>query len=300
MLKDNLLIDIEGVEVELNKDLSKFSTMRLKAYGDLITVGSVEALSSVLKKLKESKIEFIVLGMGANQLLKRESSLPYLMIKFPFDKNSLNEKKEIYTLPASVRLSVLTSHASKFALKGWEVFTGVPATLGGAIFMNAGTGLGEIGELVTKVWLMNSNGESRCVEINKSSFSYRKNNFVEAGEVIYQVEMKHFGEDSEVTEVIRKYLGRRNATQPMKEKTCGCVFKNSNFDGLPCPAGKFVDIIGLKGLQVGGIRISDIHGNFMENCDDATYDDVVALINIVQREMKLQFGVDFELEVKAK
>lgn len=297
---DKLLAGVNDVEVELNKDLSKFSTMRLRAVGDLITVNSIDGLKEVLIKLGEKGIRFIVIGMGANQLLKRESELPYLMLKFPFDKSNLDNVQEKYILPASVRLSTLTSHASKFGLKGWEVFTGVPASIGGAVFMNAGTGLGEIGELVTKVWTMNSKGESHCHEVVAGSFSYRKNNFVEPGEVIYQVEMEHKGLDKEVTEVIRNYLARRNATQPMKEKTCGCVFKNSEFKGLPCPAGKFVDILGIKGLQVGGIRVSETHGNFMENFDDASFDDVITLINIVKREMKLQFGVDFELEVKAK
>jgi len=297
---DKLLSNIPDVVIELEKDLSKFSTMRLRAVGDLITVESEDGLREVLLRLGKEDIKFIVIGMGANQLLKRESPVPYLMLKFPFDKSALESVQENYILPASVRLSSLTSHASKFGLKGWEVFTGVPASIGGAVFMNAGTGLGEIGELVTKVWTMNSAGESFCHETNASSFSYRKNNFVAPGEVIYQVELKNNGIDKEVSEVIRNYLARRNETQPMKEKTCGCVFKNSKFNGLPCPAGKFVDILGIKGLQVGGIRVSETHGNFMENFDDASFDDVITLINIVKREMKLQFGVDFELEVKAK
>jgi len=297
---DKLLENIQGASVEMDKDLSKFSTMRLQAKGDLVTVESVEALQEVQKRFYSESLDFIVIGMGANQLLKKESAIPYLMLKFPFDKKILESVHDTYTLPASVRLGTLTSHASKFGLKGWEVFTGVPASLGGAVFMNAGTGLGEIGELVSKVWTVKSNGELSEHSINNSSFSYRRNNFLERGEIIYQVEMKHNGLDKEVTEVIRNYLARRNATQPMKEKTCGCVFKNSEFKGQPCPAGKFVDILGIKGLQVGGIRVSETHGNFMENFDNASFDDVTALISIVQNEMKLQFGLDFELEVKAK
>lgn len=297
---EKIIDSISGAELEKNKDLRKFTTMRLKAVGDLITVSSVDALKEVLINLKNNEIEFIVLGMGANQLLKEKSDLPYLMLKLPFDKSILEKVSEKYIFPASVRLSVLTSHASKNSLKGWEVFTGIPATLGGATFMNAGTGLGEIGSLISRVWVMNTFGETKVIETDEKSFSYRKNNFLNSGEVIYQVEMFHNGIDKGVTEVIRKYLAARNASQPMSEWTCGCVFKNSKFKGLPCPAGKFIDIIGLKGLQVGGIRISGKHGNFMENFNDATFQDVQDLIALVRKETKMQFGVEFELEVKAE
>jgi len=298
MKLDKVLSNIKSCEVELGKDLSKFSTMRLKAVGDLITVFNEHALQEVLITLKNNNQDFIVLGMGANQLLKSESDLPYLMLKFELDKSILDEPKETYLLPASVKLSSLTSHAAKFGLKGWEVFTGVPATLGGALFMNAGTGLGEICEVVKRVWYLTGDGEKKELVVDASSFSYRRNNFLKKGEVIVAAELVHFGLQDEMMLLIKDYLQKRNASQPMSSFTCGCVFKNSSFEGVSCPAGKFIDIIGLKGLQVGGIRISEKHGNFMENFDNATYEDVKELISIAQKELFQQFGIIFELEVK--
>ncbi|EQC43452.1 UDP-N-acetylmuramate dehydrogenase [Bacteriovorax sp. Seq25_V] len=298
MKLDKLLANIANCEVELDKDLSKFSTMRLQASGDLISVTNEQALKEVLITLKNNQQKFIVLGMGANQLLKSKSELPYLMLKFEFDSAILNEPRESYLVPASLRLSSLTSHAAKFGLKGWEVFTGVPATIGGALFMNAGTGLGEICQVVKKVWYLTSEGKRVEHDVTPESFSYRKNNFLNAGDVIVAAELVHFGIDEEIKFLIKDYLQKRNASQPMSSFTCGCVFKNSSFEGVSCPAGKFIDIIGLKGLQVGGIRISHKHGNFMENFDNATYEDVKELISIVQHELKQQFGINFELEVK--
>lgn len=296
----NLFENHKDIEIEIDKDLSKFSTMRLEAKGDVVTVKTVEALRVALLKFKENEIDFIVLGLGANQLLKTKSLQPYLILKFEADKNVLDEQKamEKYILNASVKLSTLTSYASKMGLRGWEVFTGVPATLGGAIYMNAGTGLGEIGDVVSRVWVMDSNGQEREEVITKDSFSYRKNNFVKKGEVIFKAELFHKGIDIKLKDEIKDYLQKRNSSQPMNEWTCGCVFKNSSFEKMTCPAGKYIDILGIKGLQIKGIRVSQKHGNFMENFDHASFEDVTTLIKIVQEELYLQFGVKFELEVK--
>lgn len=296
----NSFKNFEDIEVELGKDLSKFSTMRLAATGDVVTVRSVNALKVTLKKFSDSKQEFLVLGLGANQLLKSKSSIPYLMLKLEKNETELCEDKvkDSYIINASVRLSTLTSFASKMGLRGWEVFTGVPATLGGAIYMNAGTGLGEIAQVVSRVWLINSEGEERVQTIDQTSFSYRRNNFVKKGEVIFKAELIHRGVDLKLKDEIREYLTKRNNSQPMNEWTCGCVFKNSQFEKMTCPAGKYIDILGIKGLQIKGIRVSEKHGNFMENFSEATYEDVDSLIRIVQEELYLQFGVKFELEVK--
>ncbi len=288
---------IDGAEYESNKDLTKFSTMRLKCRGDLITVRSIDALKSTLATLTKSSRKYRVLGMGANQLLSETSDIPYIKLALPFDKSYLQEVRDLYILPASVTLSVLSSHAVRNGLRGWESFTGIPATLGGAVFMNAGTNLGEIGPLIKRVFLIDKNGEERIVTMSESSFSYRKQNFLSDGDFIYQVEMQHFGVDPNISKQIKEYLDLRNRTQPLKEWTCGCIFKN-NKDKRTCLAGKFIDIMGLKGLTYNGMRISPKHANFMENTDSSSHKDVVALINIIKDELLLQYGVEFETEVK--
>lgn len=293
----NQIANLSDVTIEKNADLTKYSTMKLVAKGDLVTVTSVESLIEIQKIFKKNNISPRIIGMGANQLLPVQNDSPYLILKFPFDKESCDELRDEYIFPASVRLSTLTSMASKFGLLGWESFTGVPASLGGAIVMNAGTNLGEIGPLVTSVKYVNKDGEI-CEHIPTSeSFSYRHCNFLKKGDIIIQVSMKHFGVDAQLREKIKNYLDLRNKTQPMSEKTCGCIFKNSK--GLvTCRAGMFIDIMGLKGLTYKGVRVSNKHANFMENFGASNYEDVVKLIEIVKSELKLQYGVDFETEVK--
>lgn len=294
------LNSIDGVEVEIKKDLKKFSTMRLQAFGDLITVKNVEALKAVTKKLTQNNIQYRVLGWGANILLPEISSTPYLQLEFDFDRGVFNQPQDEYILPASVSLATLTSHANKFGLKGWEVFTGIPASLGGAIFMNAGTNLGEIGSIIKEVNLVTKEGAEKLIKIDQHSFSYRHNKFVNPGDVIYQARLIHFGTDEAITKKIREYLEMRTRTQPLKEWTCGCIFKNfqDSNTGVTCRAGQFIDILGLKGLTYKNLQISPKHANFMENRSDSSYEDVMMMITVLKKELKLQTGVSFETEVE--
>jgi UDP-N-acetylmuramate dehydrogenase len=280
--------------VETDKDLTKFSTMRLHSKGILITIQSIEGLKEVLKKFNIEKINYRVLGWGANILLPTESEIPYIQLDFAFDKTSLDSSHSEYLLPASVSLATLTSHANKFGLKGWEVFTGIPASLGGAIYMNAGTGLGEIGTVIKEVKIITKEGNEKLIKIDQHSFSYRKNNFTEIGDIIVEARLVHFGIDETVSKKIRDYLEMRNRTQPLKEWTCGCVFKNHE----TCRAGQSIDIMGMKGFTYKNLQVSPKHANFMENKGDSSYEDVMEMITILKAELKLQFGVSFETEVE--
>lgn len=294
------IINHPDVEIEIDKDLKKYSTMRLDARGDLITVKSVEGLKAALKALTKNNIQYRALGWGANILLPAKAELPYVQLDFPFDRTMFDSPRDEYILPGSVSLATMTAHANRFGLKGWEVFTGIPASLGGAIFMNAGTNLGEIGSVIKEVKLITKNGEEKSVIIDKTSFSYRHNHFVENGDIIYEARLIHFGLDEAISKKIREYLDMRNRTQPLKEWTCGCIFQNHHdrLRDVTCRAGLFIDIMGLKGLTIKNLKISPKHANFMENSGESSYEDVLQMISVLQKELKLQFGVSFETEVE--
>jgi UDP-N-acetylmuramate dehydrogenase len=294
------LLNHQDILLEINKDLKKHSTMRLDARGDLITVKSVEGLKFAVKALTDNKIKYRVLGWGANILLPSTSATPYIQLDFEFDRSQLEAARDEYILPGSVSLAVLTSHANKFGLKGWEVFTGIPASLGGAIFMNAGTNLGEIGSVIKEVKLIRKDGSEKLIKIDKSSFSYRHNHFVEEGDIIYEARLVHFGIDEAISKKIREYLEMRTRTQPLKEWTCGCIFQNHHDSSrdVTCRAGLFIDIMGLKGLTYKNLQISPKHANFMENRGESSSEDVLTMIGILKKEMKLQYGVSFQTEVE--
>jgi UDP-N-acetylmuramate dehydrogenase len=291
----NPLTNNSEIIFEKDKDFTSLTTFRLKSRGDYALVKSIEALKQLLEYLNSNKRSYRVLGWGANQIFPPHVNELVIKIDFTLSDDVLKTVKDEYDLPASLGLNHLTAHASRFGLKGWEVMTGIPASLGGAIYMNAGTSLGEIGSLVKSVSLMNHLGEIRVHEVNKNSFSYRKNHFVIPGEIIIGARLIHHGQDPSISEVIKKYLDLRKKSQPLTTKNCGCVFKNIS---PQLPAGLLIDLMGLKGLRIGQLRISPKHANFIENLGEANSEDFFQLVKQVQTHLNLHFGFKFELEVK--
>lgn len=287
--------NISGCEYLADKDLTSYTTMRLASRGDVVEVKSVEALQKLLPVLKLNNTKYLLVGWGANQILPAVCSDLIIHLDFSFDQNYFTDLKDEYFLPASVGLNYLTAHAVKFGLKGWEVFTGIPASLGGAIYMNAGTNLGEIGRLVKKVQLVTPDGVLREEVITPQSFSYRHNHFVKSGEVIVGAVLVHEGTDPAISQKIKDYLEYRKKTQPLATRNCGCVFKNPHKE---LQAGRLIDLMGFKGLTVGGLRISPKHANFIENTGSSNWDQFEALVGIIKSNMDTFYGIEFELEVK--
>lgn len=293
----NELQKIEGLEVKPDTDLGQLTTMRLIAKGDLLIIRSLTALCQTIKTLTTFQTKYTPIGLGANTIISEIAPHPYLKLDLPFNRKELEELKEEYVLPASLTLGSLSKCASTFGLKGWEVFTGIPASLGGAIFMNAGTNLGEIGSLVKKIRLVNNQGEIETVIPNETTFSYRKNNFLKVGDVVFEVTLGHKGIDSNVGNLIQDYLKKRAASQPLSKRTCGCVFKNRKAHPA-CRAGQSLDIIGFKGFTYKNIRVSPVHANFFEHEGGASRSDLVDMAKIINEELRLQMGVTLEFEVR--
>lgn len=293
---DQALASIDGLDCRWNTDLTAFSTFRLRSQGDLVIVKTEEALTALLINLKKIGRSWRMLGWGANQVLAPQEKDLLIQLDFTYDPAVLAEPRASYLLPASLGLNLLTAHAVKFGTKGWEVLTGIPASLGGAVFMNAGTALGEIGSIVKSVRLMNSDGVVREEFITPASFKYRKNTFVKKDEAIISVELVHHGLDPALPEKIRNYQEYRRQSQPLATKNCGCVFKNAT---PTRQAGRLIDLTGLKGLSVGALRVSHKHANFMENTGGASAADFAELTRLINQQMTLHWGVAFELEVKA-
>lgn len=286
---------IPGCLYYQDHDLTKYTTMRLSSRGDLVEVTEIKALQLLLPLLKSHHKKYLVVGWGANQILPSICDELIIHLDFSFDLSYLDVEREEYHLPASLGLNYLTSHAVKFGLKGWEVFTGIPASLGGAIYMNAGTNLGEIGRLIKSVTLVGTDGVLREEKMTADSFTYRHNHFVKPGDVIVGATLIHLGTDPAISQKIKDYLEYRKKTQPLATKNCGCVFKNPHKE---LQAGRLIDLMGLKGLTVGGLRISPKHANFIENTGNSNWDQFESLVSIIKSNMDCFYGIEFELEVK--
>ena len=200
--------------------------MRLKSRGHLVSVHTLSGLQKLLPFCRSYGVPYRVLGYGSNQLLPPSYEGIYIKLDFPFPGEALQERHSRYTLPASVSLTALTSHALRHGLGGWEVLAGIPGTLGGALVMNAGTRAGEIGSLVESVCVVTPRGHLREERLSPSSFGHRVNHFLKEGEVVSGAVLTHKGKDPLVSQKIKETLRLRKASQPLKVPTCGCMFKN--------------------------------------------------------------------------
>ena len=137
-------------------NLERYTTIKLGVVGNLVIVKDLEALIEVQQYLIDSHIHYRLLGWGANQVLTQTNGY---YLKLDFESVKIDKVEEEYRLPASTALNSLTTVAMKLGLKGWEVFTGIPGSLGGAVCMNAGTSLGEIGEIIRSVKVLKKRGK---------------------------------------------------------------------------------------------------------------------------------------------
>lgn len=287
-------INIDNVEIKFDSNLGKYTTIKLGNLGSIAFCKTIEGLKELISFLGKNQINYRMIGWGANQVLLNTEETLFIKLDFEFNKEIFDNDQNEFELPASIPLNTLTSMACKYGFSGWEVFTGIPASLGGAIAMNAGTSLGEIGSLIKSVKILKSNGLEKNYICSKDSFCYRNNNFLEEGDIIVSAVIKHNGQDPRIKDIINEYHTYRKNTQPLTTKNCGSVFKNKeNF-----VAGKVIDTLGLKGFGLEHLRVSLKHGNFIENLSDANAQEFKELIDQLLEEIERYSGQRFELEVK--
>ncbi|MFT6631572.1 MAG: UDP-N-acetylmuramate dehydrogenase [Bacteriovoracaceae bacterium] len=287
-------VEVNDVEFNIDINLERYTTIKLGNIGSIAICKSEKGLIDLIEFLLKEKIKYHLVGWGANQVLLNSEKTLFIKLDFPFDRDIFNSNKTEFNLPASVPLNLLTSIAKKKGFSGWEIFTGIPASLGGAICMNAGTALGEIGQLIKSIRILKTDGSVYSYHCKKKSFRYRNNNFLEKGEVILSAIMFHNGIDEKICEKITNYLDYRNKTQPLKTKNCGSVFKNLDTHR----AGIIIDSIGLKGFGTENIAVSTLHANFIENTGEGTAREFQELIDALGKEIERHTGLKFELEVK--
>jgi UDP-N-acetylmuramate dehydrogenase len=177
-------------------------------------------------------------------------------------------------------------------LGGLEFAEGIPGTVGGTLFMNAGSYGGQMSDVVREVTYFDAGGTLHHRAVGPGDFSYRKSPFG-AGEVIVEaVYQLTPGDPARLEERLREISGRRMKSQPPGERSAGCVFKNPPGDS----AGRLIDALGLKGLSVGGASVSQVHGNFIVNRGDATAQDVLDLIDLIKKSVHEKSGVTLQEE----
>ncbi len=259
-----------------------------------ISVENTEQIQRSVAFCKENSIPFMIMGNGSNMLVSDEGIKGVVIqISKGFSDCTINETT-VYA-QSGILLSALSSKLLNAELSGFEELSGIPGTLGGAIFMNAGAYGGEIKNVVTSIDYLDKDGNLATMSASEADFGYRKSVFQQNGAIILGATLSlKKGNKDEIKEKINEYTKRRNDKQPVNMPSAGSTFKRP--DGYF--AGKLIEDCNLMGVSIGGAQVSEKHAGFVVNTGNATAKDVMALIEHIQNTVFEKFNVKLEPEVK--
>ncbi len=273
-----------------NQSLKSFTTMKVGGIARYFAeVKSIDELLEVLRFKKKVNLPLFVMGKGSNLILGDE------LLEAIFIINRIHFvifESDTLEVGAGVHVSYLAQKVSKLGFGGLEFFSGIPGTVGGCIVMNAGAAKKETSSALKEVTTLDYEGTKRTYLAQDLEFGYRKSPFLANEEIIVSAKFC-LEQDTESEKKRQALLSDRLETQPYTLPTAGCMFKNPVGDS----AGRLIDSCGLKGLQIGGVRVSSKHANFFENVHDATAKNILDLVDQVRYEVKIQTGIELELEV---
>ncbi|MGH7885510.1 MAG: UDP-N-acetylmuramate dehydrogenase [Thermodesulfobacteriota bacterium] len=279
----------------VNKDFPMKNYTSIKVGGNakiLVYPRSLDELTAVLENLSKSNLKFSVLGAGSNTIVSDEGINKVVISTKKLKKVNFNDDG-IVEAECGVMLSSIMNNAVKKGLIGFEFAAGIPGTVGGSVYMNAGANGGEIKDVLSRVYGWH-NGREVIIERNKICFDYRKSNLPKSFVVTKAVFQLRKGSGKKSSENIKSYLEYRNSTQPVKIANTGSIFKNpSNIS-----AGKLLEELGFKGYTIGGAKFSELHANFIVNFNNASAKDIISLINKAKTKASLERGIKLETEVK--
>lgn len=284
---------LSGLEVQFDEPLSRRGYYRIGGPADAWV--EVQTLDQ-LRGLMALGLPVTVVGNGSN-LLVADAGIRGLVVRLGGALREAELSPGVAWVGGGMLNMVLLSRLRRAGLGGLAALAGVPGTLGGAVVMNAGWSLGEIGPRVLSAELVLPGGELAMLGPEELAFSYRRAR-LPAGAVVSRVQLRLEQDPAVVEEEARSVavqLERRKATQPLDQPSCGSVFKNPPGDA----AGRLVEAVGLKGAQRGGARFSEKHANFIVNTGEARAIEVWELVCLARSRVWSRFGRLLEPEVHA-
>lgn len=277
-------------------DMKKFTSFKAGGKArEMVILENIEELKEVLGELRRQKRAYIVLGNGSNTLIKDEG-FSGTVVKLGEAFNQVTVDGDRLICGTGALMSVVAKEALAADLSGFEFASGIPGSIGGAIFMNAGAYGGEMKDIVESVTLVKNDGSDVItVNADEMELSYRHSILEETRDVAVSVTLKlEKSNHQEIAAQMADLTKRRNEKQPVQYPSAGSFFKRP----AGYFAGKLIQDAGLKGLSVGGAQVSDLHSGFIINKGGATATDIIELMHLVQNTVYDEFGVRLEPEVR--
>lgn len=271
------------------KDLCTFGIGGPAKY--FLEVRSIEQMNHALCLCAEQRIPFFILGKGSN-LLFDDRGFDGLVIANRIDFIHQLDS-HLFHVGAGYSFSLLGTKTARQGLSGLEFASGIPGSVGGAIYMNAGANGGETCQTLMEVEYLTPEGHLLHLKREEIEFSYRSSSFQKWQGAIVGAKFQ-LTSSSDAREKQLKLFNYRKKTQPYDQKSAGCIFRNPTCHH----AGALIEQQGLKGARIGGAEVSTLHANFVINCEQATSHEVLALISLIRDTVHAQTGIRLESEVK--
>lgn len=289
--------------VKIKEKLNRHTTLRIGGpAGFFIYPEDAADLKLLLNLLKRGKMPFLLIGAGS-KILASDKGFRGVVISLdsPYFKE-IRCRGNYLEAGAAVELAKLLSVTEKLSLSGAEFLAGIPATIGGALVMNAGISRRtkdakikrlDISQLVTEVTVMDYNGNIKRLKRKEINFGYRSSSLSEC--IVLSARLKLRKKDKrQIAQYLKEYLDYRKSTQDPSWLSAGCVFKNPK----GYSAGRLIDLCGLKGKKIGGASVSMRHANFIVNRGGAKSGDILRLMALISEKVRLKFNIELEPEIK--
>ena len=279
-------------EVLENVDLKKYNTYGIGGIARfLVSPYSVTHLQGLLEYLDSNNIPWYILGGGSNVILPDDDFAGAIISLKNIDQYEV--KKDVISVGAGIRLGVMVKKMLDDGFTNYGSLMGIPGLFGGAIVGNAGAYGISIFDYLISVTVMDRNGNISILKKDDIKYDYRYTELKNNGVIVIAASFLGIkGSVVEELEKIEENMQKRKSTQPLEYKNAGSVFRNPpNFS-----AGYLIEHAGLKGLAIGGAKVSERHANFIINYNNAKSRDIIELIGVIKKEVKLRFNEELKLE----
>lgn len=292
----NELIEADVGRVLVNESLARYTTMKIGGPADILIVPKhVAGIEKTLQLVKQYKTKWTVIGRGSN-LLVSDQGIEGVVIRLGEGLDHLEVEKHKVRVGSGYPLIKLSTLLSRQGLAGLEFASGIPGSVGGAVYMNAGAHKSDISSVLSKALILFEDGAIDWLTNKELEFSYRASVLqTKRPGIVLEAEFQlQAGKREEIVRSMQNNKDYRRETQPWNHPCAGSVFRNP----IPHFAGDLVEKAGLRGYRIGGAQISEMHGNFIVNTGGASAQDVLSLIELIKHTIKDKFDVDMHTEVE--
>jgi len=286
-------LKLQKIEYKKNEPMCKHTSFKIGGLAEFfIEIKNADELCLLFKAIKECEMPYFIIGKGSNLLVSDKGIEGAVISLLKMDGVTVNGEEVV--AEAGVSLANVCIAALENSLTGMEFAYGIPGSMGGALYMNAGAYGGEMSQVVSSCEYVDEDGVKGEIEIEDMQLGYRNSVFRGSNMVITSVKLKlGTGQKEEISALMEDFMNRRKRKQPLEFPSAGSTFKRpeGNF------AGALIEKNNLKGMSVGGAKVSEKHAGFLINCNKATCEDVRGLIQLVQETVLKADGIWLEPEV---